>query len=97
MAGTFKSASAGEQNTFTASMEVAPGTLVSVSVSGTFAGTVTLQRSFDGSTWHDIAAHTVTAVSETTYTVDEEQDIRLGIKTGDYTSGAAVCRIGHGR
>ena len=59
----------------------------SVSVSGTFSATVTLQRSFDnGSTWLDV----------TTYTSENEDTrldatfgilYRIGCKNGEYTSG----------
>ena len=81
------------ENQFTDSIDTKSGGLA-VSVSGfsdspAFSGTVTLQRSFDnGSTWRDVA----------TYTADAEKSIdvpvdgifyRLGVKTGDYTSGTA--------
>jgi hypothetical protein len=64
------------------------------SISGTFSGTVTVQRSFDqGITWRDV--DTFTAPIET-YGHDPEPVVvyRAGIKTGDYTSGTAVIRIG---
>jgi len=80
-------------NTFTDAIDPLSGFLA-ISVSGfsdspAFSGTITLQRSFDdGLTWKDIE----------NYTADEETMIdapvagifyRLGIKTGNYTSGTA--------
>ena len=67
--------------------------LFNVSISGTWAGTLTLQRSFDdGSTWKDVATYTASAEQVGTET---ESDViyRLGFKVGDYTSGTAVVRI----
>lgn len=66
-----------------------------LSISGaTWAGTVTLQRSFDaGSTWVDVL--TFTANVETT--VNEPQrgglPYRIGMKNGDYTSGTVALRL----
>jgi hypothetical protein len=88
-----QSVSAGAQNIFSPALPVPSKTAVSVSVSGTFVGTVTLQRRFDGGAWHDHS--TWTAIAETTYDVDEGGELRIGIKTGGYTSGTAVCRIGY--
>jgi len=85
--------SVGAQNQFTEAIDPLAGFLA-ISVGGfldspAFVGTVTLQRSFDdASTWKDVDS----------YTADEETMIdapvsgifyRLGVKTGDYTSGTA--------
>jgi len=63
-----------------------------LSISGTWAGTVTLQRSFDGQTWQDVETFTANAerVGD-----DPEKNInyRVGFKTGEYTSGTASVRI----
>jgi len=66
----------------------------SFSISGTFVGTVTVQRSFDaGATWRDV--DTFTAPTETAgYDGEPIVVYRAGIKTGDYTSGTASIRIG---
>ncbi len=66
-----------------------------VSISGTWAGTVTQQRSFDaGSNWLDV--QNWTANVETTYLDSEPTSThRLGFKTGDYTSGTPTCRLGN--
>lgn len=80
------------QNTFTNVMPVRVGLRASVSVSGTFVATVTLQRKLDGTNWRDVESWS--GEIETTYVVDEPCDLRLGVKTGDFTSGTAVCRLG---
>ena len=83
------------ENTFTAALTgIVAGTRVSVSVSGSYSATVTLQRRVDGSNYRDVTNWT--SETESTYVSDEKQDLRLGIKSGDFTSGTAVCRIGHG-
>jgi hypothetical protein len=65
-----------------------------LSITGTFTATVTVQRSFDkGSTWHDV--DTFTAAVEEVGFEPETVKYRLGIKSGDYTGGSAVVRIGH--
>lgn len=66
-----------------------------ITVSGTFVANVTLQRSVDeGSTWIDVS--TYTTVTTTTLTDGLENQIiwyRIGVKTGGYTSGTAVCSL----
>jgi len=64
-----------------------------LSISGTWAGTVTVQRSFDGgSTWHDVDTWTENAQE---YGLEPEGGIqyRVGIKTDEYTSGTCVVRL----
>ena len=64
-----------------------------LSISGTWAGTVTVQRSFDsGDTWHDVDTWTANTQE---YGLEPERDIyyRIGIKTGDFTSGSCVVRL----
>lgn len=60
-----------------------------VSVSGTFVATITLQRSFDnGATWKDVEE--ITAQVEKNYEdFTEGIKYRAGVKTGGYTSGTA--------
>ena len=56
-------------------------------------GTVTLQRSFDnGSTWLDVYS-TTGNVETVVDNVESGVLWRLGIKTGNFTSGTAVCRL----
>jgi hypothetical protein len=64
-----------------------------LSISGTFAATVWVQRSFDaGVTWRDVQSFS----GPVELTADEpEKSIlyRLGVKTGGYTSGTVVGRL----
>lgn len=87
------SASVGAQNTFCEDAEFDFRRPFNLSVSGTWVGTVTLQRSFNnGSTWLDV--YTTTSNVETLVEQAESGVLwRLGIKTGNYTSGTAVCRL----
>jgi len=78
------------QNTFTDAIEVRGH--FNISISGTWAGTTTAQRSFDGgSTWLDV--DTFTSNYEGVGFDAEDILYRVGIKTGDYTSGTAEVRL----
>ena len=80
------------QNTFTAPVVLLGG--FSLSISGTWAGTVTIQRSFDeGSTWLDVQTYTAN-IEDTGSEPRGNTVYRVGIKTGNYTSGTANVRIG---
>ena len=64
-----------------------------LSISGTWSATVTLQRSFDGgSTWFDVGARTEN-VEEYGLEPEDSVQYRVGVKTGDYTSGTVVLRL----
>lgn len=81
------------ENTFvpTAGMMAHPGAY-DVSVSGTFSANVVFQRSFDnGVTWKDV--ETYTAPTEDTGSIGSVQLVRIGVKTGGFTSGSATVRI----
>lgn len=68
---------------------------MNISISGTFTGTIELQRSYDrGITWH--AVDSFTAPEESSLT-DLEIGVRyrLGCPTA-WTSGTALCRLGIG-
>jgi hypothetical protein len=79
------------QNTFSDWMRIKG--YFNFSLWGTWAGTVTLQRSFDGGS---------TQLDFDTYIANEEDILfepegafyRFGIQTGDYTSGTAQGRLG---
>jgi hypothetical protein len=58
-----------------------------LSISGTFMATVTVQRSYDNSTWRDV--DTFTNPTEETGFQGEIAYYRVGVKTGDFTSGSA--------
>lgn len=56
-----------------------------LSISGTFTATVTVQRSYDNSTWRDV--DTFTSPTEETGFQGEIAYYRAGVKTGEFTSG----------
>jgi hypothetical protein len=64
-----------------------------LSLSGTWVGTITIQRSFDnGVTWLDVTIFT----ANIEYLRDEPELgalYRAGFKAGEYTSGTAAVRI----
>lgn len=62
-------------------------------LSGTWSATVTVQRSFDyGDTWHDVKQFVANAQE---YGFEPESGVyyKIGVKTGDYTSGEIVMRL----
>lgn len=91
------SASITAQNTFT------DGLLVqgkkTARISGTFSATVSLQYSEDGSNWNDAYDNTGTVVTFTTparFIIEEPAQgifYRLGVKTGNFTSGTVAVAI----
>ena len=67
------------------------GTVV---LSGTFSATVSLQRSGDrGTTWKD-TGDTWTSAGVYTFTDYTDGYYRVGVATGNYTSGTAVLWLG---
>jgi hypothetical protein len=64
-------------------------------ISGTFVATVTIQRSFDdGSSWLDVVSYTTAQSSSYIDGLDNAVALyRIGVKTGDYTSGTANCTL----
>jgi hypothetical protein len=64
-----------------------------LSISGTFVATVTVQRSYDNSNWFDVDSFT--APTEEVGFDPEFCYYRIGVKSGDYTSGTVVIRLGH--
>lgn len=91
MAQKLRDRSIASENLFTDAAEIHG--YFNISISGTWAGTVTVQRSFDsGSTWFDVATWTDNTQE---YGFEPERDVqyRAGIKTGDFESGTAVVRI----
>lgn len=63
-----------------------------LSISGTWAGTLTLQRRLDGTNWRDVNTYQQNIETEIP-TVGDDVRWRIGFKTGDYTSGTAVLRL----
>jgi len=68
-----------------------------LSISGTWTGTVSVERSFDGG----LNYHTVEQFTENTQEVGYEPGhgiyYRVGIATGDYGTGTAVCLLSRRR
>lgn len=90
---------ANDQNS--GSLTLNKGEVASLSVSGTFSGTIRVQRQFNGqSTWQDVldasGAHITETNTEKTYVADERCDIRLATGAADWTSGTGNARIGKG-
>jgi hypothetical protein len=76
-------------NTFSDSIRIADSSF-GLSVYGTFSGTVSLQRKLNTdppSEWHTIK--TYTTVAEDFISAIGSWDYRIGIETGNYTSGTA--------
>lgn len=64
-----------------------------LSISGTFVATVTVQRSFDNQvTWQDV--DDFTAPTEDYGMEPEVCWYRVGVKTGNFTSGSVDVRLG---
>jgi hypothetical protein len=88
---TLVSANIAAQNTFTDAVRLEG--YFNLSLSGTWAATVTVQRSIDGATnWVDV--DTFTAPTEDYGFEPEFMYYRVGVKTGGYTSGTVVVRLG---
>ena len=80
------------EDTFTDWVLFTSGTYVDLSISGTFSATVTLQRKFEkyGS---PLDVDTFTSSAEKDFYVAATAYYRVGIKTGDYTSGTANVKM----
>lgn len=79
------------ENLFTDSVEVKG--YFNCSISGTWVGTVTIQRFFDsGSTWFDVKTFNLNS-EEYGFELEGGVLYRAGVKTGHFTSGEAVVRL----
>ncbi len=79
------------ENLFTDSVKLT--SFFNISLSGTWVATVTVQRSFDqGNTWFDVESFTVNTEQ---YGLEPEHGVyyRVGVKTGNFTSGTVVTRL----
>jgi len=85
----FTKVTAAAENTWSPAIQVVGH--FNLSISGTFVATVTAQRSQDGSTWRDV--DTWTAPSEEVGYEPILNYYRVGVATGDYTSGTVVAWI----
>ena len=92
MPATIKTLSA--QNTFTDPVHIIGEFNLSIAASTVtpFNGTVTVQRSSDGTVWRDVDAWTSVSSEEVGY--DPMKNFyRAGIKTGNYTAGSVTITI----
>lgn len=97
------SAAIGAENTFTDELDVSVGDKVSITFRNTssFIGTISLLRRLPNETEWDEVQNPDGSFGWTTevgasYTADERCDLKLGCKTGDYTSGSGFARLGKG-
>lgn len=66
-----------------------------VNLGGSFTGTTTLQRSFNnGTTFFDVENWAVATEDISDKPEPETVQYRLGVKSGDFTSGEEVVRLG---
>jgi len=81
------------ENTFTDPVEIQ--WFFNLNVSGTWIGTITVQRKFQGdSTWRDVPSGVFTEnVDRVGFEPENGVLYRAGFKTGDYISGSAKVRI----
>ncbi len=80
------------ENTWTAPLVMLHGSF-NFSLSGTWVGTVTVQRRYYGSlTWFDVDTFTANA-EEVGDEPEHSMQYRAGFKTGEFTSGTAVIRL----
>lgn len=98
--GQAASANLAAQNTFTSTIQVTgvgEARRFAITISGTWAGTITLQRSIGVTgNWVDVSTYT----SGVTTTYDDALDnqtvfYQIGFKTGQYTSGTAVTALNY--
>lgn len=99
--------SLGSANTFTSAVRVSGSQAngdrtFTIDISGTWAGTLTLQRSFDSESagFSDVAGQTFTANTAIPYADTFDNQVvwyRVGFKTGNYTSGSANISLSYPR
>lgn len=89
------------QNTFCSTIRVTgvgEARRFSYAITGTWVGTLTLQRSLDSATTGFIDVTTFTGNASTTYADGLDNSIcwyRIGFKTGEYTSGTATIELSY--
>lgn len=92
MASQVKSVSAGAAGQFSEPLYLPAGMFMGVSIAGTFEGTVTVQRRYGGTgPWR--AVKSFEAPVEEDAGPGAAAEFRIGIDTGDYSSGTAECVI----
>ena len=96
--GQVATASITAQNTFTGTIEVTgvgEARRFAISLSGTWSATVTLQRSVGVTgSWVDVTSFTINQATTYADSLDNQTVFyRLGVKTGDFTSGTVVATL----
>lgn len=85
-------------NTFTEPVPLGPGDSASIQVTIGTSTTATVQRRYDNgvekSEWYDVANWS--ADVSASIDADEHQEVRLGVKAGNYGSGTTTVRLGAG-
>jgi len=82
--------SATAQNTFSEPLKVRGD--FNLSLSGTWVGTVHLQRRFNQGSWMDVQSYTAN-IEDRGREPEGLVEYRAGVKTGNYTSGTVLIRI----
>lgn len=81
-------------NTYTDPIEVLEGETVTLLVNGTWAGKITVQKSYnEGANWADYVYTEYNTAYDITETTDNNTLYRAGFKSGDRTSGTAEVRL----
>ena len=80
-----------EENSFSNSILIGADHF-SISIQGTFVATVTLQKTYNEVDWLDV--QTFTLSGEFFGLEPEGSKYRIGVKTGDFTSGSVNVRLG---
>jgi hypothetical protein len=89
------------QNTFSSPLTLTDGAILTLT--GTWAGTISFQRKAKDGNWYDVTNNSGAATTFTTngtYAIDPRgavADYRWGFKTGAYTSGTCVGFLEAGR
>lgn len=92
---TYKDKSISGDDTFTDPLQIIGSGNFSVSLSGVWDASVTVQRSFDdGATWVDVEVFTANT-EKVGFESVSSLFYRIGIKAGGYTSGTLIARIGY--
>lgn len=84
------------QDTYSGAVQVPRGERLALSISGNWAGALSLQRSVDGATWLDVDTFSSNAGLLVTVPEPEFNAYwRIGFRAGAYTSGTAEVRLAY--
>lgn len=79
------------QGQFSAEAEVTG--IFGVIIYGSFTATITIQMSVDGTNWVDMSNYTTPQGDTGTLPYKTPTKVRIGCKTGGFTTGTATCII----